>query len=451
MKFGFFITLLAVAAISVCCANASGNTQTFGDFRDYALTPPMGWNSWDCYGPTVVEQEVKDAADYMAANLHQHGWEYIVVDIRWFVENDHAGGYNVDDQIYVMDEWGRYTPAVNRFPSAADGAGFKPLADYVHDKNLKFGIHLMRGIPKIAVEADCPVKGTDGITASQIYNEDRLCDWLPDNYSVDFAKPGAQEYYNSLFELYASWGVDFVKIDDLSRPYHKEEIEMIRKAIDGCGRAIVLSASPGETPVAEAGHISAHANMWRMVGDVWDIWGDVTHLMDVADSWYPYIKPGTWPDCDMIPLGHLAIRGERGEDRKTRLTESEQYSLMNLFLILRSPLMFGGDLPTMDDATLRLLTNEAALEAHRYGIGVRPLFHEDGRLAVMSDDSRGKGCWLAMFNASDEEQTIVANLAEAGVKGRTAEDVWTGERVSVKGGCISVSLAPHASMMVRIK
>lgn len=443
--------MLAAVAISACCADGPGAPKTFGDFRDYALTPPMGWNSWDCYGPTVVEQEVRDAADYMDANLKKYGWEYIVIDIRWFVENDHAGGYNVTDQRYVMDEWGRYTPAVNRFPSAADGTGFKTLSDYIHGKGLKFGIHIMRGIPRIAVEAGCPVKGADGITADMIYNEDRLCDWLSDNYSVDFSKPGAQEYYNSLFELYASWGVDFVKIDDLSRPYHKEEIEMIRKAIDGCGREIVLSSSPGETPPAEAGHISTHANMWRMVGDVWDLWGDVEHLMDVADSWYPYIKPGTWPDCDMIPLGHLAIRGERGEDRMTRLTVPEQYSLMNLFLILRSPLMFGGDLPTMDDATLKLLTNEAALEAHRYGTGVRPLFHEEGRLAVLSDDSRGKGCWLALFNSSEEEQTIEANLADAGIRCRKAVDVWTGESVPVKGGRISVALAPHASVMVRVR
>ena len=442
----FLAGILAFAA----CTSEVGGTAVFGDFRDAAPTPPMGWNSWDCYGPTVVEQEVKDAADYMAANMHSFGWEYIVVDIRWFVENDHAGGYNIDDQIYVMDEWGRYQPAVNRFPSAADGAGFKPLADYVHGKGLKFGIHLMRGIPRIAVDADCPVKGTDGITASQIYNEDRLCDWLPDNYSVDYTKQGAQEYYNSLFELYASWGVDFVKIDDLSRPYHKEEIEMIRKAIDGCGRTIVFSSSPGETPAAEAEHISTHANMWRMVGDVWDIWGDVTHLMDVADSWYPYIKQGTWPDCDMIPLGHLAIRGERGEDRMTRLTPDEQGSLMNLFLILRSPLMFGGDLPTMDDATLRLLTNEAALEAHRYGSDVRPLFHEEGRLAVASDDSRGKGGWVALFNSSDEEQTVTAELSAAGVKGRKIIDVWTGEPVRADHGTISVTLAPHASTMLRI-
>ena len=445
--------LCTIFTVNCCTQDNTNAPGQFGDFRDAALTPPMGWNSWDCYGPTVTEPEVRAAANYMEANLKQHGWEYIVVDIRWFVENDHAGGYNQTDQRYVMDEWGRYQPAVNRFPSAAEGNGFKTIADYIHGKGLKFGIHIMRGIPKIAVNAKCPVKGTDGITADMIYNEDRLCWWLRDNYSVDYTKPGAQEYYNSLFELYASWGVDFVKIDDLSSPYHKEEIEMIRKAIDGCGRTIVLSTSPGETPVAEAEHISTHANMWRMVGDVWDIWHDVTHLMDVADSWYDYIKPGTWPDCDMIPLGHISIRGERGEERMTRLTPVEQYSLMNLFLILRSPLMFGGDLPTMDEFTLSLLTNDKALAAHRYGTSVHRLFHEDNTLAIASTDSRDGSTYLAVFNAKDEAADVTVDLKGAGIDGRKISDLWTGASLKAekKSGSLTVSLEPHASVLLNIK
>jgi len=96
------------------------------EFHKWAPTPPMGWNSWDCYGPTVVEDEVKANADYMAKHLRKSGWRYVVVDIRWYVENDKAGGYNQKDPVYSIDEYGRFTPAVNRFPSAANGKGFKP-------------------------------------------------------------------------------------------------------------------------------------------------------------------------------------------------------------------------------------------------------------------------------------------------------------------------------------
>ena len=206
---------LGVVLVSVA-SNAQKTAFKKDEFKQWAQTPPMGWNSWDCYGSTVEEHEVKANADYMVKNLKKSGWEYIVVDIRWFVENDKAGGYNQKDPRYVMDKYGRYLPALNRFPSAKDGQGFKPLADYIHSKGLKFGIHIMRGIPKKAVEEKLPIKGVNGITADQIYTTELQCEWLKDNYTILADKPGAQEYYDSLFELYAQWGVDFIKIDDLS-------------------------------------------------------------------------------------------------------------------------------------------------------------------------------------------------------------------------------------------
>ena len=175
----------------------------------------MGWNSWDCYGPTVFEYEVKANADYMAKYLKKYGWEYIVVDIRWYVENDKSHGYNEKDAIFVMDEYGRFPPALNRFPSATNGKGFKPLADYVHGKGLKFGIHIMRGMPVVAVKKNTPVLGSDA-KLQDIYSTEGQCMWLKDMYTIVAGKHGAQEYYNSIFQLYASWGVDFVKIDDLS-------------------------------------------------------------------------------------------------------------------------------------------------------------------------------------------------------------------------------------------
>ena len=380
------LLLCAAITLTMMACNTAKEQKTApfakGEFKEWAQTPPMGWNSWDCYGPTVEEKEVKANADYMAEKLKKYGWEYIVVDIRWFVENDKAGGYNQTDPRYVLDEFGRYQPAVNRFPSAADGKGFKELADYVHAKGLKFGIHIMRGIPKEAVAKKLPIKGTDGITADQIYSTDQQCRWLRDNYTIVADRPGAQEYYNSIFDMYAEWGVDFVKIDDISRPYHQGEIELVRNAIDQCGRPIVLSISPGETPIEAAAHVKEHANMWRMVDDVWDLWRDVKHLLEVSQQWYPYIAPGTWPDCDMIPLGRISIRGERGEERMTRLTPDEQYSLMTLFTIFRSPLMFGGDLPSNDEFTLSLLTNEEVLRMHRESTDVFQLFQDAEKVGI---------------------------------------------------------------------
>ncbi len=400
-----WLLILVVIITLGSCVNSNQKKAPFkkGEFKQWAQTPPMGWNSWDCYGPTVEEDEVKDNADYMADNLKDYGWEYIIVDIRWFVENDKAGGYNQTDPIYVIDEFGRYMPAVNRFPSAEDGEGFKHLADYVHSKGLKFGIHIMRGIPKVAVENKLPVKGADGITADQIYSTELQCPWLRDNYTIVANKPGAQEYYNSIFELYADWGIDFIKIDDLSRPYHQGEIELIRNAIDNCGREIVLSTSPGETPIEAADHVTEHANMWRMVDDVWDTWPHINHLLDICERWYPYIAPGTWPDCDMIPMGKISIRGERGEERMSRLTQDEQYTLMTLWTIFRSPLMFGGDLPSNDQFTLDMLTNEEVLYVLNNSENNRLIVSENDRKIWAADDTKSDDVFVALFGITDNE------------------------------------------------
>jgi alpha-galactosidase len=378
------------------------------EFWKWALTPPMGWNSWDCFGPTVTEEEVKANADYMAAHLKKFGWEYIVVDIRWYVGNDKAHGYNEKNAVINMDDYGRLLPAVNRFPSSANGKGFKPLADYIHSKGLKFGIHIMRGIPKLAVERNTLILGSTE-RANNIYSTRQLCAWLGDMYTVDASKPGAQEYYNSLFKLYASWGVDFVKVDDISRPYHKDEIDMVRRAIDSCGRPIVLSLSPGETPIEDAENVSTHANMWRIMDDFWDNWSQLEAHFSFFEKWIPYMGPGHWPDGDMLPLGRIGIRAEQGNPRMTMFTKDEQVTLMSLFLICRSPLMFGGNLPDNDQFTLNLITNEEALAVLQKSRNNRLLFDDEDRIAWISDDFGSSDKYVALFYDVDRKPILESN------------------------------------------
>lgn len=451
MRFTKYLTLVFLITISIACTI---KTDKKSDFKEWAETPPMGWNSWDCYGPTVQEHEIKSNADYMAAYLKDYGWEYVVVDIRWFVENTKRHGYNQNDPRYVLDEYGRYLPATNRFPSASKGIGFKELADYVHKKGLKFGVHIMRGIPKVAVENKLPIKGADGITADQIYTTENQCKWLKDNYSIVANRAGSQEYYNSIFELYAEWGVDFIKIDDLSAPiYHKEEIELIRKAIDNCGRPIVLSTSPGPTPIEAADHVSEHANMWRMVNDVWDSWWHIDHLFELSQNWVDYIKPGTWPDCDMIPLGRLSIRGERGSDRMTELTKDEQYTLMTLFTVFRSPLFFGGDLPSNDEFTLSLLTNKEVLRMHAESSDVSMLYSNKDKVVITSENKKSNLKYLALFNVSDSlSLDVQVNLSDIGLTDNTKiTNMWTGEAVGANMDVFVQNLSPHASGLYKIE
>jgi len=402
MKTRLLILSLFVSAISFA------QTGKELKFQTWALTPPMGWNSWDCFGPSVVESEVKANADYMAANLKQYGWEYIVVNIRWYVDNQTTGSYNpYASSTFIYDQFGRYMPSPTRFPSSANGAGFKPLADYIHSKGLKFGIHIMRGVPKVAVTKSLPIKNGNGKTAADIYSTADQCTWLQDNYMV-LLKAGAQEYYNSILELYASWGVDFIKCDDLSRPYHTDEITMLRNAIDQCGRPIVLSMSPGETPVANYDHARTHANMWRTVDDFWDNWSQLNYQFTVCNKWSPYIAPGTWPDADMLPMGKF-IRGERATNRYTNFTQDEQYTMMTLWSIFKSPLIFWGNLPDNNAFTNQLITNDEVLAMHKSVVNNKQWYNNDC-IVWTGDDPNNGDKFVALFNNGGDGFISTKNL-----------------------------------------
>ena len=258
--------------------------------------PPMGWNSWDCYGASVTEDIVRQNADYMAEHLKLYGWEYVVVDIQWYQPE-------ADDYDYksfpnnLIDDGGRHIPAANRFPSAANGAGFKPLADYVHGLGLKFGIHIMRGIPRMAAHLHLPIMGSE-YTCDQAADPNSICEWNPDMYGARQEHPAARAYYDSIFKLYAEWGVDFVKCDDIAReyPHCKREIEIISEACRNCGRDIVLSLSPGPAPLSEAEHLKTWSNMWRITDDFWDDWALLKGMFERAEKWCVHAGPGHWPE-----------------------------------------------------------------------------------------------------------------------------------------------------------
>ncbi|HEX6180039.1 MAG TPA: glycoside hydrolase family 27 protein [Chitinophagaceae bacterium] len=447
--------LRTFSSIVLACLSLSAYTQQSEkniskNFHSWAPTPPMGWNSWDCFGPTVTEAEVRANADYMAKHLKRFGWEYIVVDIRWYVSNDKAHGYNEKDPQFNIDEYGRFQPAVNRFPSAAGGKGFKPLGDYLHSKKLKFGIHIMRGVPVIAVKQSLPIKGSNA-TAKDIYSEADQCKWLKDMYTIVPTAAGAQEYYNSIFELYASWGVDFVKVDDLSSPiYFKEEVEMIRKAIDRCGRKMVLSTSPGETPIDAASHVQKNANMWRTVGDFWDNWKQLNEHFEVFVKWNKWRSYGAYPDGDMLPLGRIGIRAERGNPRMANFTKDEQYTLMSLWCIFKSPLMFGGNLPDNDSFTLSLLTNKNVLDVLNKSTNNAPLFNTDDRAAWIADQQGTNSKYLAVFNKLGTTLTIPISLKELGFSSCQIIDLWSGVTLGKYTGEFAPSINPHGAGLYRM-
>ena len=426
-------------------------------FHNYAPTPPMGWNSWDCFGTAVTEQQTKENADYMAAKLARFGYQYVVVDIQWYEPNAKGHDY-VEGAKLTLDEYGRLLPAVNKFPSATGGVGFAPLAKYVHDQNLKFGIHIMRGVPRQAVAMKLPVLGTS-FTAADIADLNDKCPWNPDMYGVDMTKPGAQEYYDSVFAMIASWGVDFVKVDDLSRPYndHKPEIEAIRRAIDKTGRPMVLSMSPGETPLSEGEHAARHANMWRTSDDFWDSWPMLLAQFERCANWAPFTGRGYYPDADMLPVG--AVRMHR--DGWTKFTHTEQYTLMTLWSMCRSPLMIGGHMPLNDAFTLSLLTNEEVLAVNQYSKNGRQLWRRGEKrdeVCWTAQSADGKTTYVALFNIADKPADSTAtgkrlsvSLEELGLTGQVfIRDLWLRQDLGPVTGAISAEVPWHGSVMYSV-
>lgn len=411
-----------------------------------APTPPLGWNSWDCYGTSVREDEVKANALYMAEHLAKYGWQYIVVDIQWSEPEAKAGGYR-SNAFLVMDEYSRLLPATNRFPSAANGQGFKPLADFVHGLGLKFGIHIMRGIPRQAVRQDTRVLNTP-YRAADIADQSSTCPWNDDMFGLDMTHPGAQAYYDFIIALYASWGVDYIKTDDINWPYRAAEIEGIAAAIKKCGRPIVLSLSPGNASAGpdQLAHLKAHCELSRISDDLWDRWIDIKAQFELCSRWASTGGPGYWPDADMLPLGRISIRGERGTDRQSLLTMDEQTTLMSLWSIFRSPLMMGGDLPSNDAFTLGLLTNEEVLQVNQHSQGNRELFHDGNQIAWVADTPDG-GKYLALFNLDDTAPaTIVVNLLETfGSSKWKVRNLWQRADLGIIEDKFSQEIPSHGS------
>lgn len=412
-----------------------------------APRPPMGWNSWNSFAGTITEAQAIETAAIMRDRLLPFGYDIFTVDIQWYEPEAKSYTYNAHP-VPALDEHGRLIPAPNRFPSSVGGRGFGPLAAKVHAMGLRFGIHVMRGISRLAVEKNLPILGTS-LRARDIADTASICSWNPDMCGVDMTRPGAQDYYDGIFRLYASWGVDFVKMDDMSRPYdaHAPEIEAAAKAIARCGRPIILSLSPGETPVPRGHDVRRHAQMWRISDDFWDEWAQLRAQFTRLENWSGFAGPGSWPDADMLPLGTIALGA-----RTSRFTPDEQQTLMTLWAIARSPLIMGGDLRKLDAATLALLTNREVLAVNQHSMGNRPHFLADHTSVWSARAAGGEDRYLALFNLSNAPLDVSCPIRELGMTGKAfLRDLWTGRDLGGVGGSVTATLPAHGSALYRLR
>jgi hypothetical protein len=399
-------------------------------------------------------------ARYVQEKLLAHGWNYIVIDFRWYdpepTGNDFVLNQTRTGAKLAADEFGRMVPAPNRFPSSAGGKGFKPLADKLHEMGLKFGFHYMRGIPRQSVQSRTPIADS-AFTAADAGDPRNTCGWCPDMYGVRNNEAG-QAWYDAMFRLYASWGLDYIKVDDFSNPYRQNEIEMVRRAIDKCGRAIVLSTSAGPTPLRNSEHIQVHANLWRISADFWDTWQKLNQQFDLMHGWRDVAGPGRYPDADMLPLGRICIRSKAGgNERRSRYTPDEQKTMMAFWCLAPSPLMLGGNLPDNSPEDLALITNAEVL-----ALDQDPLVKPAARLRQEGPPTERTEIWLrelrdgsramGLFNRGEKRVEIGVTLEEAALSGNwTARDLWEQKELGAVNGRIVVPVPPHGVALLRLR
>jgi alpha-galactosidase len=456
-----YFVLASIAALAISAPATGAVLPALG----LAASPPMGWNSWDAYGFGIDESAFKANAAVLA-EFSRYGWKYAIIDEGWYMQD--PTGANLEDRGYQLDSHGLLVPAVNRFPSAAKGAGLRSLADWIHHRGLKLGIHIVRGIPRQAVRENLPIADSKFQAKDAADIEDR-CPWDDGNYGIRDNEAG-QAYYDSMFKLYAAWGVDFVKVDCIaSRPYRASEIRQIAAAIQHAGRPMVLSLSPGPTELSHAEEVGRYAQMWRISNDIWDGWtfahdkpgddfptGVVSAFEDLA-LWAPYARPGHWPDADMLPFGNLAPHPGWGDARASRLTRDEQRTQFVLWAIARSPLILGANLTELDEFTRSLITNRRLIAINQGAWKSRPLAHlpaSYGEIRAWISSKHGARTGdtiLALFNLGPEPTTIRADWAALGLgsASRTVLDMQSGERIG-RVAAVDIQLPAHASAAYRL-
>ena len=430
-----------------------------------ALRPPMGWNSWDAYGFTVDEAAFKANAAIIAG-MKRFGWSYAVIDEGWYMGN--PLGANLAARGYNLDGFGRLEPVVSHFPSAADRHGLKALADWTHAQGLKFGVHIVRGIPKAAVDANLRIEGSR-FRAADAADRNALCPWDEGNYGVADNAAG-QAWYDGLLREYAGWGVDFLKVDCIAdHPYRPSEMRQIGEAIRKAGRPMVLSLSPGPARVANAAEMARSAQMWRISDDLWDAWAfphpdpstefpnGILSAFDRLALWNEYAGPDRWPDADMLPFGSLRPHPGWGDPRQSRLTQEETRTAFTLWAIARSPLILGSNLTEMAPWLQTLLTTRDIIALNQQKRTSRPIENLPASLAaarvwVSTRNGMRKPDTVAVFNLGDVPLTAEARWAELGLPERRyeARELWTGEQRPT-GSALSLAIPPHGVAVWQVR
>jgi alpha-galactosidase len=382
-----YITLIFMTLLISILVVPKWNTQVNALENGLARTPPMGWNSWNKFGYNVTESLVKGIADAMVSSgMKDAGYQYVVMDDAWMSRSRDSSGNLVPD------------PA--KFPN-----GIKAVADYVHSKGLKIGIY------------------EDAGTAT--------CGGWPGSYG----------HYQQDANLFASWGIDYLKFDwcNASGLTQKTQYTQMRDALSTCGRPICFSICEWGTSQPWTWGESV-GNLWRTTGDISDNWSSFLSILDKQVNLYSYAGPGHWNDPDMLEVGNGGM------------TTTEYQAHFSLWCLLAAPLMAGNDLRSMSTTTRDILTNTEVIAVDQDPNGIQgQRVRSSGGLEVwfkpLSDGSRA----VVLFNRNTSAASITVNWSEIGISGSAqVRDLWAHAERGTFTNSYSASVAGHGCVMVKI-
>ena len=436
--------LVAGGAFAIAPPNAGAEDNGIG------RTPVLGWSSWSFLRkePTAAKIEAQARA-LRDSGLHNLGYEYINIDDFWY-QCPGPQGPNVD-------QYGRWVTDPSRFPPEGEANGIKAIADYVHNLGMKFGIYMTPGISMQAVKKNTQIKGTQ-YTAAQIAEPSVK----ESNYNckgmvgIDYNKPGAQEYINSLVDRMASWGVDYIKLDGMHNK-NVPDIKAWSKAIRQSGRPMILNITQGGFTTEIAPVLMKYANQWEFAPDLecygcgknssypLTSWPSIKNRFDYVAKWQPYAGPGGFNDYDSIEVGNGKNNGTTPDERKTQLS---------LWSLGAAPLILGIDLTHLDPYDMTLLKNKAVLAVDQDTIAAKRIVNKPTQQVFAKTGPNGDVI-VGLFNTGEKSQKISVEASAIGLQknesGYSLDDLWTGKKTKSNGGTISATVPSHGVALYRIK
>jgi hypothetical protein len=447
-----YTRILVAACVGGCLAGGATGTAVAGtDGGQPGARPVMGWSSWSFLRKDPTADKIEMQARAMRdSGLQKVGYEYVNIDDFWY-ECPGKQGPNVD-------AYGRWVTDATRFPAKGGANGIKAVADYVHGLGMKFGIYVTPGISLQAVARNTAIKGTS-VTARQIaepsvselnYN----CEGM---VGIDFTKPGAQAYVNSIADEYASWGVDFIKLDGVSNA-DVPDVRAWSRAIRQSGRAMLLDVTRGPLTTTIAPTLIRYADQWVIAPDVecyaceksetgfpLTSWDGVKERFTLAALWQPFSSPeGGFNDFDSVEVGN---------GRDTGLTPDEQQTQLSLWAMGASPLILGVDLTHLDKLDLKFLLNADVVAVDQDAIAAKRVVFDDDRQVFAKTEANGDVI-IGLFNLASQSQEVSVTPPVAGLlpspAGYALKNLWTGA-ASTTPQVISATVAPHGAVLYRVQ